>query len=236
MLRYTLRRFAQMVFMLFLLSILVFFLFALMPGDFFSGNRKLKPARLAELRALYGLDQPTIVRYFIWLKNVFHGDFGWSLQYNEPVTRLLKTYMMNSFIVALAAVVIAWTVAVVIGVFSATHQYSLVDKLVTVVVFASLSFPSFFIGLLAIKFFAVDLRWLPTGGMVDTGSNSTGFAYVLEVLRHMIMPTLLLAFFSAGSLTRYFRSGMLDVLRMDFVRCARAPAASPSGRSSSAMR
>ena len=216
MLRYTLRRFAQMVFMLFLLSILVFFLFALMPGDFFSGNRKLKPARLAELRALYGLDQPTIVRYFIWLKNVFHGDFGWSLQYNEPVTRLLKTYMMNSFIVALAAVVIAWTVAVVIGVFSATHQYSLVDKLVTVVVFASLSFPSFFIGLLAIKFFAVDLRWLPTGGMVDTGSNSTGFAYVLEVLRHMIMPTLLLAFFSAGSLTRYFRSGMLDVLRMDF--------------------
>ena len=110
----------------------------------------------------------------------------------------------------------------VIGVFSATHQYSLVDKLVTVVVFASLSFPSFFIGLLAIKFFAVDLRWLPTGGMVDTGSNSTGFAYVLEVLRHMIMPTLLLAFFSAGSLTRYFRSGMLDVLRMDFVRCARA--------------
>lgn len=143
MLRYTLRRFAQMVFMLFLLSILVFFLFALMPGDFFSGNRKLKPARLAELRALYGLDQPTIVRYFIWLKNVFHGDFGWSLQYNEPVTRLLKTYMMNSFIVALAAVVIAWTVAVVIGVFSATHQYSLVDKLVTVAVFASLSFPSF---------------------------------------------------------------------------------------------
>lgn len=120
MLRYTLRRFAQMVFMLFLLSILVFFLFALMPGDFFSGNRKLKPARLAELRALYGLDQPTIVRYFIWLKNVFHGDFGWSLQYNEPVTRLLKTYMMNSFIVALAAVVIAWIVAVVIGVFSAT--------------------------------------------------------------------------------------------------------------------
>lgn len=222
MLRYTLRRFAQMVFMLFLLSILVFFLFALMPGDFFSGNRKLKPTRLAELRALYGLDQPTIVRYFIWLKNVFHGDFGWSLQYNEPVTRLLKTYMMNSFIVALAAVVIAWTVAVVIGVFSATHQYSLVDKLVTVAVFASLSFPSFFIGLLAIKFFAVDLRWLPTGGMVDTGSNSTGFAYVLEVLRHMIMPTLLLAFFSAGSLTRYFRSEMLDVLRMDFVRCARA--------------
>ena len=204
MLKYTLRRFAQMVLMLFLLSILVFFLFALMPGDFFSGNRKLKPARLAELRALYGLDKPTIVRYFIWLKNVFHGDFGWSLQYNEPVTRLLKTYMINSFIVALAAVVIAWTVAVVIGVFSATHQYSLVDKLVTIVVFASLSFPSFFIGLLAIKFFAVDLQWLPTGGMVDTGSNSTGFAYVLEVLRHMIMPTLLLAFFSAGSLTRYW--------------------------------
>ncbi|KAB7790234.1 ABC transporter permease [Bifidobacterium leontopitheci] len=222
MLKYTLKRFGQMILMMFLLSILVFFLFALMPGDFFSGNRKLTPTRLAELRALYGLDKPPLQRYFIWLGNVLHGDFGWSLKYNEPVTDLLKTYMFNSFIVALAAMVIAWTIAVIVGVYSATHQYAFVDKLVTVIVFASLSFPSFFIGLLAIKFFAVDLKWLPVGGMIDTGSNSTGLAYVLEVGRHMILPVLILAFFSAGGLTRYFRSGMLDVLRLDFVRCARA--------------
>lgn len=222
MIKYTAKRFGQMILMLFLLSILVFFLFALMPGDFFSGNRKLTPARLAELRALYGLDKPPLQRYFIWLGNIFHGDFGWSLKYNEPVTDLLKTYMVNSFIVALGAMVIAWIIAVIIGVYSATHQYSFVDKLVTIVVFASMSFPSFFIGLLVIKFFAVDLHLLPVGGMIDTGSNNVGIAYVLEVLRHMILPVGILAFFSAGSLTRYFRSGMLDVLRMDFVRCARA--------------
>lgn len=222
MVRYTFKRFGQMILMMFLLSILIFFLFALMPGDYFSGNRKLTPARLAELRALYGLDKPPLQRYFIWLGNVLHGDFGWSLKYNEKVTDLLKTYMFNSFIVALAAMVVAWTVAVIISVYSAAHQYSTVDKIVTIVVFASMSFPSFFVGLLAIKFFAVDLHWLPVGGMIDTGSNSTGLTHVLEVGRHMILPVLLLAFFSAGSLTRYFRSGMLTALRADFVKCARA--------------
>lgn len=220
--KYLLKRFLQMIPLLFGVSMIIFFLFALMPGDYFSSNRKLTPQRLAELRALYGLNKPVIERYFIWLKNVFHGDFGFSLQYTIPVTSLLNAYIWNSFIISFATLVLTWTIALVIGVYSATRQYSVFDRLVTLGVFASLSFPSFFLGLLLIKIFGVDLRLLPIGGMIDTGSSSTGIAYLLEVLRHMVLPVAVLTFLSVGSLTRYFRTGMLDVLRMDFIRMARA--------------
>lgn len=220
--KYILRRFLQMIPILFGISLLIFVLFALMPGDYFSSNRRLTPQRLEELRTLYGLNKPILERYFIWLKNVFHGDLGFSLQHMLPVTTLINQYIWNSFIVSLASLICTWTLALVIGVYSATKQYSVFDRLVTLGVFASLSVPSFFIGLLLIKFFGVDLQILPIGGMIDTGSTTTGFAYVLEVLRHMILPVGVLTFLSVGSLTRYFRTGMLDVLRMDYIRTARA--------------
>ncbi|MDF2988921.1 MAG: ABC-type dipeptide/oligopeptide/nickel transport system, permease component [Eubacterium sp.] len=220
--KYILRRFLQMIPILLGISLLIFFLFAMMPGDYFSSNRKLSPQRLEELRELYGLNKPLIIRYFIWLKNVFHGDFGFSLQRMQPVTTLINQYIWNSFIVALASLFFTWTIALVIGIYSATKQYSIFDRLVTLGVFASLSVPSFFIGLLLIKVFGVDLQILPIGGMIDTGSTTSGLTYVLEVLRHMILPIAVLTFLSVGSLTRYFRTGMLEVLRMDFIRTARA--------------
>lgn len=220
--KYILRRFLQMIPILLGISLLIFVLFALMPGDYFSSNRRLTPQRLEELRTLYGLNKPILERYLIWLKNVFHGDFGFSLQHMLPVTTLINQYIWNSFIVSLATLICTWTLALVIGVYSATKQYSVFDRLVTLGVFASLSVPSFFIGLLLIKIFGVDLQILPIGGMIDTGSTTTGIAYVLEVLRHMILPVLVLTILSVGSLTRYFRTGMLDVLRMDYIRTARA--------------
>ncbi|WP_154055012.1 ABC transporter permease [Bifidobacterium bifidum] len=222
MLRYTLKRLAQMIALLLAISIIIFVLFAIMPGDFYSSNMRLSPERLAQLRAAAGLDKPIWQRYLIWLGNTLHGNLGYSMQYNEPVTHVMNTYMWNSFLVAVITLVLSWTLAVIIGVYSATHQYSLFDRIVTVLVFVSLSFPSFFIGLMMIKIFAVDLKILPTGGMFNTGSESTGFARILEVAHHLIMPVGILTFLSTGSLTRYFRSGMIDVLRADFIRTARA--------------
>lgn len=222
MLRYTLKRLAQMIALLLAISIIIFVLFAIMPGDFYSSNMRLSPERLAQLRAAAGLDKPIWRRYLIWLGNTLHGNLGYSMQYNEPVTHVMNTYMWNSFLVAVITLVLSWTLAVIIGVYSATHQYSLFDRIVTVLVFVSLSFPSFFIGLMMIKIFAVDLKILPTGGMFNTGSESTGFARILEVAHHLIMPVGILTFLSTGSLTRYFRSGMIDVLRADFIRTARA--------------
>ncbi|MBD5796197.1 diguanylate cyclase [Bacillus pseudomycoides] len=219
---YLIRRFLQMILTLFGTSIIIFFLFALLPGDYVDSNPKLTPERAQELRELYGLNKPIIERYFHWLGNALHGDFGFSLQYQEPVTSLLNKFIWNTFIVAVAALFFTWIIALIVGVISATKQHSWFDALVTIGVFAAMSFPSFFIGLFLIKVFAVDLHLLPIGGMIDIGSNSTGFTYILEVLRHMILPVFILTLLGVGSLTRYFRTSMLEVVRQDYIRTARA--------------
>jgi len=219
---YIIRRFLQMIPTLLGTSIIIFFLFALLPGDYVDSNPKLTPERAQELRELYGLNKPILERYFHWLGNALHGDFGFSLQYQEPVTSLLNKFIWNTFIVAAAALFFTWIIALIVGVVSATKQHSWFDALVTIGVFAAMSFPSFFIGLFLIKVFAVDLHVLPIGGMINIGSNSTGFTYILEVLRHMILPVFILTLLGVGSLTRYFRTGMLEVVRQDYIRTARA--------------
>ena len=205
-----------------MVHLLLFFLICTFAGDYIDSNPKLTPERAQELRELYGLNKPIIERYFHWLVNALHGDFGFSLQYQEPVTSLLNKFIWNTFIVAVAALFFTWIIALIIGVISATKQHSWFDRLVTIGVFAAMSFPSFFIGLFLIKLLAVDLKLLPIGGMIDIGSNSTGIAYILEVLRHMVLPVFILTLLGVGSLTRYFRTGMLDVIRQDYIRTARA--------------
>lgn len=219
---YTAKRVAVALVMILAVSALVFFLFAVMPGDYFSSNRTLTPERIAELRSRYGLDKGVVERYWIWLGNAVRGDFGHSLQYNQPVTETIAPFLRNSFLVAAVSMVLTWTIAVVAGVLAATRQYSWFDKFVTAMLFASLSIPAFFLGLVLIKVLSLDLGLLPTGGMYDTGSNATGLAAVIEVAHHMVLSVLILTFLSAGSLTRYFRTGMLEVLRADYIRTARA--------------
>jgi peptide/nickel transport system permease protein len=220
--KYILRRFLQMIPTLVGVSIIIFFLFAMLPGDYIDSNPKLTPERAHELKIMYGLDKPIPVRYVNWIKDVASGNLGYSMKYQEPVTTLLNKFIWNSFIVALVSLILTWSIALIIGVFSAIRQHSWFDRFITLAVFAAMSFPSFFIGLLLIKIFGVDLKLLPIGGMIDTGSNTTGIAYLLEVGRHMILPVAILTLLSIGSLTRYFRSSMLEVIRLDFIRTARA--------------
>lgn len=203
-------------------SILIFSLYALTPGDFVDADMNLTAERKAELKTLYGLDKPVVERYFIWIGNVLKGDFGYSLQYQQPVSSVLGTYIWNSFLIAVVSLVLTWLIAVIIGVISAAKQYSWFDSIVSLGVFAAMSLPSFFIGLLMIKFLAVDLKLFPAGGMISTGSNLTGWSYVLDVLDHMFLPVVVLTMLSVGSLTRYFRTNMLEVIKQDFVRTARA--------------
>lgn len=203
-------------------SFLIFVLFALLPGDYIDSNPKLTPERAQELRKLYGLDKPILERYVRWFTDLVKGDFGFSLKYQEPVTSLLNKFIWNSFLIAAVSLFFTWTIALFTGVISAVKQYSWFDGFVTLGVFAAMSFPSFFIGLLLIKFFAVDLGILPIGGMIDTGSNTTKLAYLLEVSKHMVLLVAILTLLSVGSLTRYFRTGMLEVVRQDYIRTARA--------------
>ncbi|HEJ7880678.1 TPA: ABC transporter permease [Serratia marcescens] len=219
---FILRRLLQTIPMLLLASLLIFCIFALAPGDFIDGNINLTAQRAAELRALYGLDQPLFSRYLHWLGRLLQGDLGFSLQYQIPVSTLLNQYIWNSFLLAAVAMVLYWGIALAVGVISAMKPYSLFDHLITVAVFAAMSFPTFFLCLLLIKWFAVDLHWLPSGGMLRTGSEASGLAWALEVAAHLLLPVLALVMLQAGSLTRYFRASMLDVIRMDYIRTARA--------------
>ncbi|WDF03289.1 ABC transporter permease [Shouchella hunanensis] len=203
-------------------SILIFFLYSLVPGNFIDADPNLTAERKAELSALYGFDQPTFIRYFIWMGNLFQGDLGYSLQFQRPVSEVLGNYIWSSFIVAFASLFLTWGIAVVIGVVSATKQYSFFDGFVTFLVFAAMATPSFFLGLIVIKLFAVDLGWLPAGGMTSSGMNYTGWARMKGILEHMILPVLVLTMLGIGGLTRYFRTNMLEVIKMDFVRTARA--------------
>jgi peptide/nickel transport system permease protein len=203
-------------------SAVIFFIFALTPGDFVDGNIALSPARALELKALYGLDHPVWQRYMHWLWQLAHGDLGFSLQYQIPVTELLNRYVWNSFLLASVVLVLYWGLSLLLGVTAAVHSCSWYDRLITFLVFAAMSFPVFFLCLLLIKWFAVDLAWLPVGGMTTTGSETHGLAYALEVAAHMVLPVLTLVMLQSGSLTRYFRASMLDALALDCVRTARA--------------
>lgn len=203
-------------------SILIFFLYSLVPGNFVDSDPNLTAERKAELYALYGFDQPGIKRYFIWIGNLLQGDLGYSLQFQRPVVEVLGNYVWSSFFVALASLVLTWIIAVIVGVVSATRQYSLFDSFATVLVFAGMATPSFFLGLILIKFFAVDLGWFPAGGMITTGSDYSGWEYFKDIAEHMVLPVMVLTMLGIGGLARYFRTNMLEVIKQDFVRTARA--------------
>ncbi|NIK69097.1 MULTISPECIES: ABC transporter permease [unclassified Paenibacillus] len=219
---YFVKRLSYMAIILLAASFLIFSLYAMTPGDFITGNIKLTPERKAELREIYGLNKPLIERYLTWMKNAIHGDFGYSLAQQKPVLTLFNQYIWNSFLLAVVSTFFTWLIAVVVGVIAAYKQYSWFDTLVMVLIFAAMSIPSFFIGLFLIKVLAVDLKWLPPGGMITTGSNAQGFAYVKEVIHHMTLPVIVMTLLGVGSLTRYFRSNMIDVIKQDYIRTARA--------------
>ncbi|MEC5206755.1 peptide/nickel transport system permease protein [Vogesella perlucida] len=219
---YVLRRLLGAIPLLFGASLLIFLVFALTPGDFIDGNINLTPQRAAELKALYGLDGPLWTRYLSWLGQLLQGDLGFSLQHQIPVSTLLGQYLWSSFLLALVSLLLYWTLSLAVGVLAAVRPYGWFDRVVTLLVFAAMSFPVFFLCLLLIKWFAVDLGWLPVGGMISIGSNATGWAYALDVARHMVLPVLTLVMLQAGGLTRYVRASMLDALAMDCVRTARA--------------
>jgi len=219
---YLLRRCLYMLLILFGASILIFFLYSLTPGDYVDNNLNLSEQRKAELREIYGLNKPILERYVIWMSNLLRGDFGYSLAQQRPVLDLFQDYIWNSFLLASVATFFTWLLAVVIGVFTAYKQYSLFDTIVMIGIFAAMSIPSFFIGLYLIKLFAVDLKILPPGGMITTGSRAVGWEYVKDVLHHMVLPAAVMVLLGVGSLTRYFRSNMLEVIRQDYIRTARA--------------
>lgn len=222
--QYIIRRLLQMIPTMIGISIIVFAISALVPGDFITAkNSSTMTAEKAEqLREIYGLDKPVVQRYFTWVGNMITGNMGDSLQHKQPVVKVVNNYVWNSFVIAFASLILSWLIAVFAGVFSAKFQYSLFDKIVTLLIFLCMSLPSFFIGLLFILIFSMKLGYFPVGGMTTAGLGAVGWEHIKDVAYHMFLPTLVLTMLSTGSLTRYFRTGMLEVIRQDYIRTARA--------------
>lgn len=222
--KYATRRVLTMIPILIGVSMVVFLLVASLPGDAVDAHAggNITAEKIAQNKALLGLDKPIPERYVNWASHAIRGDFGISISYKIPVTEVIGKFVWNSFLVAAVAFILQLLIAVPIGVISATKQYSIFDNTFSVVAFAGISLPSFFLAMILRHIFSVKLGVLPLDGMVTAGANNTGGAYVVDVLLHMILPVVTLTVIQLGGTMRYVRTSMLEVINQDYIRTARA--------------
>ena len=220
--RYLLRRLLIAIPSLIGISIVLYTVLALAPGDPFgelTTNPNVPPEVAAALRAKFGLDDPVFVRYFHWLVAMLHGDWGFSFASRVDVDTLILQRLPATLIVIGLSQVLALLIALPVGVVAATRPYSLFDQIANTLAFIGFSLPTFFTGLLFILLFSIKLDWLP---FVYRDLNATGWQWLWEEFKQSIMPIAVLGLFQAASWTRYVRSAMLDVIRLDYVTTARA--------------
>ena len=218
--RYILFRAAASVPVLIGITIIVFVILSLIPGDPATAilGSYATPENVARLNAQLGLDSPLVQRYFIWLGNLLQGDLGRSFSLNRPVIDEILERFNATLILSGLAFVMCSVLGILAGVISATRQYGLADKLITFSVLVGISVPSFFLGMMMILYFAVNLRWVPASGMYAL----YGGGDLPDLLNHLVMPATALAVVATGVVARMSRSAMLEVLRLDFIRTARA--------------
>ena len=223
--RYVIRRLLQAVVMLFVMSLFFFLLIHAIPGgpDRVLFNPKAPPEVKLALRKLYGLDQPLYVQYLDWLGQVLHGNFGFSFGDNQPVMSDIGARFPATLELFLAGLTFALIVALLLGVFSAVRQYSLMDYVVTVLAYFGISMPIFFFGLVLQEIFAVQLQLLPDFGIAS--SDTAGFTPLdlfTDRLVHLILPMSAFSLLFIAFWSRYLRASMLDVVKQDYIRTARA--------------
>jgi peptide/nickel transport system permease protein len=195
------------------MSFLVYMLLGLMPGDpvdmMLAGNPHMTPEDAARLKALYGLDQPLVLRYWRWLTTTLGGDAGYSRLYGVPVLQVLLPRLLNTFVLMGASLIMTVAAAVPLGVYAARHAGTRVDAAVNVFCLSGLSLPPFWLALLLIDFFVVKLGWLPASTTLDNPVS-------------LILPVLTITIANLAVYIRHMRSSMIDALRADHIRTARA--------------
>jgi peptide/nickel transport system permease protein len=205
------------------ISLVLFTVLALAPGDPF-GELVTNPNVPAEirlaLRAKFGLDDPVWIRYVRWLNAMLQGDWGFSFTSRMDVDMLIMQRLPTTVAVIGAAQILAIVVAIPVGVLAATRPYSLFDQIANTLAFVGFSLPTFFTGLLLILIFSIQLDWLPFVYRSDV--RASGWQWWWEHIRQSIMPVTVLGLFQGASLVRYVRSSVLDVIKLDYVTTARS--------------
>ncbi|HEY3845864.1 MAG TPA: ABC transporter permease [Acetobacteraceae bacterium] len=220
---YIIRRLLLAIPSLLAISLVLFTVLALAPGDplgELTTNPNVPPAVQAALRAKLGLDDPVWQRYLHWLVAMLQGDWGFSFTSHVNVETLVMQRLPTTLAVLGSAELLAIVVALPVGVLAASRPYSLFDQVANTLAFVGFSLPTFFTGLLLILLFSVQLGWLPFVFRSDL--QATGWEWWLEEIRQSIMPILVLGLFQGASLVRYVRSSMLDVIKLDYVTTARS--------------
>ena len=218
MLTFILRRLLSAIPTLVLVSLFVFTLQQLLPGDpvLAMAGEERDPAVIEYLRDKYRLNDPVPVQYLNWVGNVLKGDFGTSLRTEQPVTALIVSKLPVTLELSFFALLIALLIGIPTGILSAVRKGSAVDYSANIVALSGISIPHFWLGILLIMVFAVKLRWLPASGFVPFSENP------LQNLKTLLLPAFVLGAGLSGTLMRHTRSAMLEVLRSDYVRTARA--------------
>ncbi len=223
---YILRRLLMIVPVLFGVSVIVFLVISLVPGDPAKAilGTFATPEAVAQVRHDLGLDRGLPEQYFIWLGHLLRGDLGRSYILHKPVADEIMARLFPTLLLAGVALALSAVGGILLGIVAAVRQNSWADKVITVAVLVGISTPSFWLGILLIFWFGVRLEWLPVGGM----QAMFGGGGVLDIARHLVLPACALAAVAGAVLVRLTRGAMLEVMRQDFVRTARAKGLSES--------
>lgn len=229
---YILRRIVLMIPTVFAISLVVFIIIQLPPGDFLttlvsamsSQGEEVDPAALNALKEQYGLGQPAYVQYYKWMSNILlHGNFGQSFQYNRPVSALIGSRLVLTIIISIGALMVTWIVAFPVGIFSAVRKYTKGDYFVTFLSFLGLAIPEFMLALVLLyvsfKYFGQSVGGLFSPQYVDAAWDA---GKVLDLFKHMWIPTILIGITHTAGLVRIMRANLLDELNKPYVITARA--------------
>jgi len=219
MLKYIVKRILVAIPVLIGITIIDFLIMTMVgsPLELLQGPR-VSQAAIETKRIALGLNKPVYVQYWIWLTNLLQGNMGYSMKSLQPVSQMIKTYIGPTLLLMSVSLFVSMLIAVPAGIYSAVHKYTPQDYTVVTLSFLGSSVPGFFLALVLIYIFTVRLGWLPSSGMYTLGAQKSA----LDVVRHMIMPVIVLATSMAGTNIRYIRSAMLEILRKDYLRTARA--------------
>ncbi len=221
--QYILRRLLIAIPSLLGISLALFTVLALAPGDPFgelAANPNVPPEVAAELRRKFGMDDPVLVRYWSWFTAMLQGSWGFSFVSRMDVDQLILQRLPTTLVVIGSSQLFALAIALPVGIYAATRPYSIFDQIANTIAFIGFSLPTFFTGILLILLFSITLDWLPFVYRADIAE--TGWRFYWEHFKQMIMPVTVLGLFQAGSWTRYVRSAVLDVIRLDYVTTARS--------------
>jgi peptide/nickel transport system permease protein len=229
--QYILRRLGYMFVTLVIVTILGYIIIELPPGSYVDAEVQrlrnqggnLAPEQIEQLYKRYGLDQPAYIRFFKWISGFVRGDFGEAFAYNLPVSKLIWDRLGLTLLFSMASLLLGWGIAIFVGVYSATHRYTIPDYFITVLQFIGLSVPSFLLALI-LMVFAQDVFHMEVGGLYSSTmiNQPFSFAKFLDLLNHLWIPIIVIGASNTAWLSRVMRANLLDVLNMQYVQTARA--------------